>query len=71
MTIELLKKGDEYLVRYKRRWVWWYVGYDGDWFWPDYGSEMDLEEAREVIERLKTNEEHSRADTAVIETIDV
>lgn len=69
MVIELLQKGeDKYLVRYKVKWIWWYLGPDDEgWFWPDAADEMELEAAQEAIERLKVR----FAEPQIVEHIEV
>lgn len=69
MVIELLQKGeDRYLVRYKVKWIWWYLGKDNEgWFWPDSADEMELEEAQEAIENLKTK----YAEPELVERIEI
>lgn len=71
MVIELVQKGDKYLVRYKTGWFWWYVCYEDDWIWPDSTSYMDLKEAEEVIENKKYAIEQSRAKSKVIRTEEI
>lgn len=72
MKIELLKRGDNnYLVRYKYRWLWRYVGHDHDWFWPTYGSVMDEESARETIKDMVEKEKFDRSEDEIVESITI
>ena len=68
MVIELLQKSDQYMVRFKTIWPWWwYHTQDGAWFWPGYGSLMSKEDAETFIDNLKDDYELDQAETKVVE----
>lgn len=51
MKIQILQRGSDYLVRFRRSWcpVWFYFVWDGIWFWPDIWTWTSLEHAQEQV----------------------
>jgi len=45
MTLELIQKGDKFVIRDRWGFISLYLLYDGWWFWPDFSAWMDKEKA--------------------------
>lgn len=67
MQIETLKRGNRYAVRTKSWFGWWYWGYDGCWFTPEW---MEEHNARLLIKELQERyDQHKLFKEAKIEKV--
>jgi len=67
MKVQIIKKGDKYCVRTWCLFFWMYEQYDGCWFWPDYTSWIDYNEAVEMRNNLIKDEIFKRSKITIVE----